>query len=258
MSESTSILSVDGLSHRFGGVKAIDDCTWSLQRGRLSALIGPNGAGKSTLIDVVMGALPLQRGQVRFEGTDVSGWPTHRLAQRGLIRTFQVARVLDELTVIENMLLASRDQPGESLFTALLRPQLARRAEREQVARALEFLEIFEILHLRNDYASALSGGQKRLLELARAMMANPKVLMLDEPMAAINPVLVKRIGEHLQNMVRLGVTLLLVEHNLGIVEQICDSVTVMVQGRVLASGSMAELRAHPAVMSAYLGREAV
>jgi neutral amino acid transport system ATP-binding protein len=253
-----AILSITDVTHAFGGVKAIDDCTWSLERGRLAALIGPNGAGKSTLIDIVMGALKPQHGRVQFENAVVSGWAPHRLANRGLIRTFQVARVFDELTVLENMLLASQHQTDESLFNVLFRARRGRRAEKQEVSTALDLLADFDLVQMRNEYAKALSGGQKRLLELARALMAKPKVLMLDEPMAAINPVLVKRIGEHLQYMRSLGVTLLLVEHNLNVVEQLCDWVSVMVQGRILANGTMAEMRAHPEVISAYLGREAV
>ena len=252
------LLTVEGVTHRFGGVTAVDNCTWSLPSGLVAAIIGPNGAGKSTLINIVAGALSLQKGRVRFDGTDISRWSPHRVAQRGLVRTFQVARVFEQLTVIENMLLASQRQPGESLFNAIFRPGRGRKFERNQLSRARELIDTFELTRLRNSYASELSGGQKRLLELARAMMADPKLLLLDEPMAAINPALVERISAHLLEMRKWGVTLLLIEHNLSVVEELCDWVTVMAEGRVLASGTMAELRQHPEVISAYLGREAV
>lgn len=253
-----SVLSVEGVTHQFGGIKAIDDCTWTLARGRLAALIGPNGAGKSTLINVVCGAYRLQTGVVKFDGVETGGWPPHRLAQRGLVRTFQVARVFDDLTVLENLLFGAPNQPGESFAGAVLWRGRARRVEREVLARANELVNTFDLFRLRNDYGRELSGGQRRLLELARALMAEPKVLMLDEPMAGINPALAERIGEHLQAIRSQGVTLLLVEHNLAVVDRLCDWVTVMAEGRVLASGSMEELRSHPGVIAAYLGREGV
>jgi ABC-type branched-subunit amino acid transport system ATPase component len=253
-----TIVSVEGVSHHFGGLVALDNCSWTLRRGLIAALIGPNGAGKTTLVNLVAGAYPLQRGRVRLDGTDVSGWPPHRIAQQGLIRTFQIARDFQNLTVFENMLVAPRHQPGENVWNALFRPGLGRAAERRDLARAAELLNMFDIYPLRNEYASALSGGQQRLLELARAMMSEPKLLMLDEPMSAISPVLVERISRHLQDMRASGMTILLVEHNLAVVDQICDWVSVMVGGSVLASGSMVELRKHPDVISAYLGREVV
>jgi branched-chain amino acid transport system ATP-binding protein len=258
MDEGDNLLVVKTVTHKFGGIAAINDCTWSLRRGLIAALIGPNGAGKSTLVNVVAGALPLQAGSVRFDGTDIGGWTPYRIAKRGIIRTFQVARGFEKLTVLENMLVAPLDQPGESLANAIFRPSVGRAAERRQLSRAYELLDKYDLHNLRNHYASELSGGQKRLLELARAMMCEPKLLLLDEPMAAISPVLIQRIGEHLREMRNSNITLLLVEHNLGVVEQICDWVTVMAEGRVLASGSMDQLRKNPEVISAYLGREVV
>ena len=249
---------VDGVSHHFGGGAAVDDCSWSLREGLLAALIGPNGAGKTTLVNLASGALRLQRGHIRFDGVEIGGLAPHRIAQKGLVRTFQIARDFQKLTVLENMLVAPRNQPGENLLNVFFRPGLGRAADRRNLSRAAELLEMFDIYALRNEYANALSGGQQRLLELARAMMSEPKVLMLDEPMAAISPVLVERIGRLLQNMRGMGMTILMVEHNLAVVDQICEWVTVMTSGRVLASGSMAELRKHPEVISAYLGRDVV
>jgi ABC-type branched-subunit amino acid transport system ATPase component len=249
------MLVVDGVSHHFGGIAAIDACQMSVQRGTISALIGPNGAGKSTLLNVISGSLPLQKGQVRLNGHDIGHWAPHRIARRGLIRTFQVARDFEKLTVIENMLVAPQNQPGESPWVAIFRPGLAQAAERKNIEKALELLEMFDLYRLRNDYANQLSGGQKRLLELARAWMTDPLLLLLDEPMAAISPVLINTIGRHLQDMRASGVTILLVEHNLRVVEELCDRVTVMIEGRAVASGSMAELRARSTVIDAYLGR---
>jgi ABC-type branched-subunit amino acid transport system ATPase component len=248
------ILSVDGVTLRFGGVKALDACTWALRGGVIAGVIGPNGAGKSTLLNVIAGALKPQQGSVRFRGREITGWAMHRIAQRGLIRTFQIARDFDRLTVLENMLVAPPNQPGESVWKAVIRPALGKRAELKSIGRARELLDMFDLYPLRDEYAKDLSGGQKRLLELARALMAEPTMLLLDEPMAAINPVLIERIGKHLRQMRDWGITVLLIEHNLSVVEEICDWVTVMAQGSVLASGSMADVRQDARVMSAYLG----
>jgi neutral amino acid transport system ATP-binding protein len=254
--ESGPLLAVEGLSHHFDGVVAVDDCTWQLPTGIIGALIGPNGAGKTTLANVVAGFLPIQQGKVRFMGTDVSGWSPHRVAEKGLVRTFQISRGFERLTVMENLLAAAPEQPGESLVNAFFRPRIVRAAEQRNVERAKELLELFGLFHLRNEYASDISGGQKRLLEIARALMAGPKLLLLDEPMAGVSPVLIDRICEHLVEMQQSGVTLLLIEHNLSVVESICSSVTVMIAGRAVTTGSMAELREHPTVIEAYLGQE--
>jgi ABC-type branched-subunit amino acid transport system ATPase component len=253
-----TVITVSNITHRFGGVTAVDNCDWSVPEGKITALIGPNGAGKSTLINVICGALRLQQGRIAHFDTDISRWPPYRIARRGVIRTFQISSEFEQLTVFENMLLVAKNLPGESLFNALLRPRLGRNADRENLERASELLEEFELYRVRNDYARELSGGQKRLLELARAMMAEPSVLLLDEPMAGINPVLIERIGGHLRAAQRKGLTIVLVEHNLQVVDDLCDSVTVMAQGRPLATGRMSEVRQQEAVIDAYLGREAL
>jgi neutral amino acid transport system ATP-binding protein len=254
--QADGLLNVENVIHRFGGVLAVDRCTWSLRQGLIAALIGPNGAGKSTLVNVIAGAVRLQAGRIHFRGEDISRRAPHRIARRGLIRTFQIAGPFERLTVLENMLLVAPELPGESPWNALFRPRLGRDADRRQLVRASQLLDDFALYALRNEYAGELSGGQKRLLELARAMMAEPTLLLLDEPMAGINPVLVERISEHLRQMQRDGVTVLLVEHNLQVVADLCDWVTVMAQGRILASGTMAELRREQSVIDAYLGRE--
>lgn len=254
---TSGILEVEGLNHAFGGLKAVAGCTFSLDAGRVGALIGPNGAGKSTVVNLLAGALPLQRGRIVFEGGDISGWPMYRIARRGLIRTFQLSREFGGLSVLENMLVPPPRQQGEDLLTALFRPSVGRREDRCHVSKALEVLNTFGLYGLRDQYARNLSGGEKRLLELARAVMAEPKLLVLDEPMAGVNPALVERLCEHILRLRESGITLLLVEHNLRVVDQICDQVIVMAYGRTLAVGQMAELRAHPEVIRAYLGGSA-
>lgn len=255
-SASPEILKTEGLTHRFGGIVALNNCSYSLQRGTIGALVGPNGAGKSTLLNLVAGFLTEQEGRIWIDGAEKTGWPAHRVAQRGVIRTWQVARQFERLTVLENVLVAPKRQAGESMWNAVMRPSVGREAERRDLPRALELLNFFDLYELRNDYAATLSGGQRRLLELARAMMADPSLLLLDEPMAAVHPVLIERISGHLQEMRSWGVTLLLIEHNLTVVEALCDSVTVMVQGECVATGSsMSEVSKQSAVVDAYLGR---
>ena len=247
-------LSCTGLRKAFGGVQAVNDAAFTVQQGQVCALIGPNGAGKSTAVNLLSGAMRADAGQVLLAGADITGWPPHRVARAGLIRTYQLSREFGRLTVLENLMVTPLDQAGESLWNVFARPRRVRAEERAHLARALEVLETFGLSALRDSYAAELSGGQKRLLELARAVMAAPRVLLLDEPMAGINPALIDRIGEHITALAAEGITVLMVEHNLGVVERICDHVIVMAEGATLATGLMSELRANPAVVRAYLG----
>jgi ABC-type branched-subunit amino acid transport system ATPase component len=249
-----ALLEVDGLSLAFGGIVAVDNCRWSLPRGVLAALIGPNGAGKTTLCNIVGGQLKPNAGRVRFNGVDVTRWPPFRRARLGLIRTFQISRELGALTVLENVLVAAPDQAGESFVTSLFRPSLTRRQDRELILAAAEHLDTFGLYDQRDEYAANLSGGQKRLLELARATMAAPTLLIMDEPMAGVNPALVQRLAKHIAELRERGVTILIIEHNLDVVEQLCDHVIVMANGMTLAIGTMDEHRANQAVVEAYLG----
>ncbi len=250
------ILRVEHVSHAFGGVNAVDDCSLSVPANQITALIGPNGAGKSTLINVVSGFYPSQkRGTISFDGHDITRWPTYRRAQAGLIRTFQISRGYGGMTVLENMMVPPQKQSGESLLNAILRPKLVAAEEERYLDKALGLLNTFGLYEKRDDYARSLSGGQKRLLEMARALMADPKLLLLDEPMAGVNPALADQLAQHIVDLARqTGITFLLVEHNLGIVDQICDHVIVMASGRALKTGTMAEVRADKQVVEAYLG----
>lgn len=247
-------LSCSGLVKVFGGVRAVNGATFEVPAGHVVALIGPNGAGKSTAVNLISGTLPADAGRVRLAGTDVTGWAPDRIGRAGLIRTYQLSREFGRLTVLENLMVAPAGQAGESLVNVFFRPARVRAQEREQLARALDVLRTYGLYELRDSYASELSGGQKRLLELARSVMAGPRVLLLDEPMAGINPALIDKIGEHILALRDQGVTVLMVEHNLGVVERICDLVIVMAEGATLATGTMRELRDDPAVVRAYLG----
>lgn len=251
---SEKILEIDHLSRSFGGLKAVNDCSFELRRGMLAALIGPNGAGKTTLANLVAGALKPDSGRVRFAEADITGWVSHKIARHGLIRTFQISREFGGLTVLENMLVAAQSQAGESFFTAVFRPSVGEQGDRMLLDRALDRLNTFGLYEQRDEYARNLSGGQKRLLELARAVMAEPSLLILDEPMAGVNPALVGLLARHITSLCEGGITFLMIEHNLNVVEQMCDHVVVMAEGRTLATGTLAELRKNEEVIHAYLG----
>ena len=254
MSQPAEILQVEHVTHAFGGVKAIDDCSFTVPAGKITALIGPNGAGKSTLVSVVSGYYAPQEGHVLFDGQDISRWPPYKRGAHGLIRTFQISRGYGGMTVLENLMVPPQQQAGEQLLNALFRPGLVREQEQRNLAKALELLSTFGLYEKRDEYARNLSGGQKRLLEMARALMAEPKFLLLDEPMAGVNPALAEQLAQHIQNLSKTGITFLLIEHNLGIVDQICDHVIVMASGRALTTGTMAQVRANQEVVAAYLG----
>lgn len=248
------LLIVQGVSHAFGGVYALNDCALSVPEGAIAALIGPNGAGKSTLVNVVSGLYPLQRGRVVFGGQDISGWPSHRVAQQRLIRTFQISRQFDSLTVLENLLVVAPGQGGEHIWNAILRPSIGRKYDTALLEEAHRVVDAFGLYEARNEYSATLSGGQKRLLELARAMMAKPRLLILDEPMAGVNPVLIGQLVDHIRALRDDGITFLLVEHNLSVVAELCELVIVMAEGRIIAEGSMSQVRQHRGVVDAYLG----
>lgn len=254
MASDDQILSGTALHKGFGGVQAVRGASFSVRPGQVCALIGPNGAGKSTAVNLISGTLRPDSGTVVLDGTEITGWPANRIARAGLIRTYQLSREFARLTVLENLMVTPPGQAGESLWNVYFRPRRVRAEERRHLGRALDLLATYGLADLRDSYAGELSGGQKRLLELARAVMAGPRVLLLDEPMAGINPALIDQIGEHILALRDQGVTVLMVEHNLGVVERICDHVIVMAEGATLAHGLMSELRANPAVVRAYLG----
>ncbi len=246
-------LVVGDLHRSFGGVRAVDGASFALERGRISGMIGPNGAGKSTVLALIAGALRPDSGSIRFEGRELTRVAARRIPRLGVVRTFQLPSEFARLTVLENLVVAAQDQRGERLGGALLGRWYWSAQERRIVARARDLLIRFEMAHQENTYAGQLSGGQKRLLEIMRSLMVGPKLLLLDEPMAGVNPALARRIESHLLELRDEGLTMLLIEHELGLVERICDPVIVMAQGRVIAQGSMSELRARREVLDAYL-----
>ena len=250
----STLLEVEGLVRSFGGVQAVTDATFVVAPGTITGLIGPNGAGKSTVIDLISGRTRPDRGVVRFDGRDLTGQPPYEVSRAGIVRTFQKANVFGRLTVLENLLVGAKPWPGERLSRALWVRSAWSGIESELIARAFELLARFKLEPLANEYAGSLSGGQKRLVEMMRALMAEPKMLLLDEPMAGVNPSLALSIAERLEELRDDGMTMLMVEHELRWVEKLCDPVVVMARGRVLAEGSMEELQENEQVVDAYLG----
>jgi ABC-type branched-subunit amino acid transport system ATPase component len=251
---ASELLVVTDLKRSFGGVHAVDGVSFQVRRGSITGLIGPNGAGKSTAIGAIAGALRPNAGSIEFDREDITAMAPMKRARRGLIRTFQTSSEFQRLTVLENLLVGAKDNPGETLLGALVWGGRSWRAhERQLVVRARELLERFQMADKEDEWAGNLSGGQKRLLEIMRGLMAEPKLLLLDEPMAGVNPTLARGIEQHLQQLGDEGLTMLMVEHELGVVERLCDQVVVMAQGKVISEGTMEALRRDQEVLDAFL-----
>ncbi len=253
LGSSAVILECRDLVRTFNGVPAVDGVSMAFQRGRLTGIIGPNGAGKSTVLAMLAGTLPATSGQVLLRGEDVTALPAYRRARLGLVRTFQLASEFKRLTVLENLVAAVPGQRGETFRGALLGRRYWSAQERASIERAEDMLERFGLLALADRYAGDLSGGQRRLVEIMRALMAEPDVLLLDEPMAGVHPRLAHELGMQLVRLCDEGTTVIMVEHELSIMDEFCDPVFVLADGRVLAEGTMAALRAREEVVEAYL-----
>jgi neutral amino acid transport system ATP-binding protein len=249
------ILVADGVTRRFGGLTAVDVDHLEIQRGVITGLIGPNGAGKTTLFNLLTGFDRSDAGSWSFNGRSIEGVAAHRVARRGMVRTFQLTKALSRLTVIDNMKLGATGQRGERVGPALL-GMLWRGQEREIEARAEELLDRFQLLAKRDDYAGELSGGQRKLLEMARALMVQPELVMLDEPMAGVNPALVQSLLGHVTSLRDEGMSVIFVEHDMDVVMNISDWVVVLAEGAVIAEGPPAAIMKNPAVIDAYLGSE--
>src|SRR5262245_32601727 len=247
-----AILIVDGVLRSFGGLAAVDVDHLEIERGKITALIGPNGAGKTTLFNILTGFDRPQRGRWVFDGRPINGLPAYRVARAGMVRTFQLTKALAKMTVLDNMKLAAPKQSGERAVPAIV--NTGRGEERDVQQRAIALLERFNLAHMREQYAATLSGGQRKLLEMARALMTEPTLIMLDEPMAGVNPALVQSLLGHIQALRDEGMTVLFVEHDMHVVRHISDWVVVMAEGRVVAEGSSDVVMSNPAVIDAYLG----
>ena len=253
----TDLLDVRNLVKTFGGLRAVDDCSFSVAAGSITALIGPNGAGKTTVFHLVSGLLRPDGGEIRFRGERIDGLRPHRVSQRGITRTFQIPRELERLTVLENVILYARGQSGERLPAALFTRPRFWREERALVRRAEEILGLVQLADLAQEYAAHLSGGQKKLLELARVLMADPALVLLDEPGAGVNPALMTRLVEAIQSDNRRGRTFLVIEHDMDLVMTLSHHVIVMSQGRRLAEGPFEAIRRNDEVLEHYFGRVA-
>ena len=247
------ILTTSNVRRSFGGLVAVDVDHLEVQRGVITALIGPNGAGKTTFFNLLTNFDQPDAGTRVFEGRDLSGIPAHKVANLGMVRTFQLTKSLSRMTVIDNMRLGATSQQGERLGKALL-PFIWKRQEAEVTARADELLERFNLSHMREEFAGTLSGGQRKLLEMARALMVQPAMVMLDEPMAGVNPALKQSLLDHVKSLREQGMTVLFVEHDMDMVQEISDWVVVMAEGRIIAEGPPESIANNQAVIDAYLG----
>ena len=249
------MLTVSGIARSFYGVAALRGVDFSVERGTITGLIGPNGAGKSTVFNVVSGAFHPDSGRVFFDGKDITGASPDKIVRSGLIRTFQLARGFPKLSVFQHLMLYGPRQPGERLGVALFGLTSARSREQELKEQAFAVARRLRLDHVLDNPVTALSGGQKKLVEIGRALMAQPEMILLDEPMAGVNPTLTAEIAAHLVDLQRLGITICLIEHDMALIKELCDPVIVMAEGRTLTSGSFESVAADQRVQEAYLGK---
>jgi ABC-type branched-subunit amino acid transport system ATPase component len=241
----------------FGGFQALARCTLEIERGTVTGIIGPNGAGKSTLFNVLAGLLEPDSGSVSMKGRSLLGLRPDQRAKTGLIRTFQISRELRGLTVLENVLLASPLQSGDSAWRSLASPRRVREEQEAAIRRARELLEQVDLWGLANEPAGNLSGGQKKLLEISRALMHQPEIILLDEPAAGVSPVMIKVLGETILRLRAEGITFAIIEHDMDVIAQLCEPIYVLAEGRTLTSGTFREVASNHQVMQAYLGKVA-
>ena len=253
VAKNDPILVADGVTRRFGGLTAVDVAHLEIPRHAITALIGPNGAGKTTLFNLLCGFDKPGSGTWSYDGRNLSGIPSFKVARMGQVRTFQLTKALSLLTVLENMKLGAKGQKGERLWASLI-PAIWRAQDDENEDKAMELLTRFKLDAKADDYAASLSGGQRKLLEMARALMSDPQLVMLDEPMAGVNPALTQSLLDHILDLKDLGMTVLFVEHDMHMVRHIADWVVVMAEGRVVAEGPPDTVMQDQAVIDAYLG----
>ena len=249
------ILKVEDAVCAFGGLRAVDNCSFDVEAGTITGLIGPNGAGKSTMFNLITDMVPLQSGRIFFDGRRLDGIPPHSVARRGVARTFQIPGELGRMTVLENLALVPEGQIGEAMFTSVFAPRLVRRQEERIREQAREVLGLLQLTHLEEELAANLSTGQKKLLEIGRALMASPKLVLLDEPAAGVNPTLMRNIAQTIKSLRdERGITWVIVEHDVPLIMEMSDRVIVMAEGKVIANGTPEEVRSDARVLDAYLG----
>ncbi len=249
------MLEIISVEKSFGGVKAVNGCSLSVREGSITGLIGPNGAGKTTLFNIITGHYKPDRGKITFEGQAIEGLPPHKIFEKKMYRTFQITREFAQMTVLENLMIMPELQVGEKIWNTWFRPASVWDQEKRIMEKALDVLEFVEIAGLKNEYAGSLSGGQKKLLEIARSMMADPKIVLLDEPGAGVNPTLMKKLIANIETLcAEKGITFLLIEHDMDLVMNLCNPVIVMSEGKKLAEGTSDEIKNDERVLEAYLG----
>lgn len=249
-----ALLSVHDVEKSFGGIKAVNGCSLDVEKCMIAGLIGPNGAGKTTLFNLISGFYKPNSGKIYFKGKRIDPLPTFKIAREGMVRTFQITRALSKMTVLENMMLGSKYQSGENIISLLLHPKKVKKQEESIKEKAQYILEFFDLLDLRDEYAGALSGGQKKLLELARALMTDPEMLLLDEPFAGVNPTLAMKLLKHIETLREQGMTFLIIEHDIPMITKISDKIFVMNEGNLIVEGSPEEIKRDERVLDAYLG----
>ena len=249
------LLVATSLVKNFGGIKAVDNAAIEVAKGSITGLVGPNGAGKTTLFNLLSSFLRPDSGRVVFDGEPIHHLSPHQIAGMGMVRTFQVARALSRLSVLENLLLAAQKQTGEKFWNTWWRGRAIAQEERQNREKAFAVLESIGLTHMAHEYAGSLSGGQRKLLEMGRALMTDPKLILLDEPAAGVNPTLINQICDRIVQWNREGMTFLIIEHNMDVIMSLCDRVWVMAEGRNLAVGTPAEIQTNPEVLEAYLGQ---
>nr|WP_173391210.1 ABC transporter ATP-binding protein [[Leptolyngbya] sp. PCC 7376] len=248
------LLQASGLRKSFGGIHAVQNAYIDVPQGNITGLIGPNGAGKTTLFNLLSNFIQPDEGKVIFDGQEVQHLPSHEIALKGFVRTFQVARVLSRLSVLENMLLAAQHQTGENILKVWFQQGNIRRQERANREKAMAILESVGLAEKAQDYAGALSGGQRKLLEMARALMSDPKLILLDEPAAGVNPTLINQICDHIVRWNSEGISFLIIEHNMDVIMTLCNHIWVLAEGTNLADGTPTEIQNNDQVLEAYLG----
>lgn len=251
---ANEILRIEGVRKVFGGLKAVDNCSLSVPEGTIVGLIGPNGAGKSTLFDLISGFARPDAGSIIFSGKEIVGLPAYRIARLGLIRTFQIPRALMRMTVLENMMLGSQNQLGEMIYAPIVRRSKVLADEKAIEKKAEDILKFFDLLRMKDEYAGSMSGGQKKMLEMARALMADPRLLLLDEPFAGVNPALSERLIEKIKLLRKNGLTIMIIEHAIPYVLALSDELYVLNKGAILASGQPDKVISDSRVFEAYLG----
>ena len=249
------MLKIEEVVKSFGGLTAVCECSFEVNEGSITGLIGPNGAGKTTLFNVITGHYKPERGRIIFQGEDINGLAPHQIFQKKIYRTFQITREFSQMTVIENLMFVPEGQVGEKIWNTWFRPSVVRRQEKVIHEKAIEVLEFVELIDLKDEYAGSLSGGQKKLLELAKSLMADPKMVLLDEPGAGVNPTLMRKLIANIKKLCEeKKITFFLIEHDMDLVMSLCNPVIVMSEGKKLAEGTPEEIKKDERVLEAYLG----